>query len=316
VHRAWTYDQHLGLVTVSPAHELRHVIEAYDAAEAWGADLVHDHTMTGPIWAQAHARLPVITTNHGPFDEPLRSIYRRIAATVPVIAISRDQASRSDVPVRHVIHHGLDARAVPLGGGNGGYAVFLGRMHEAKGVHRAIEVARAAGVPLRIAAKMREQPEVEYFHARVEPLLGGPIEYIGEVRSDEKYALLADAACLVNPIAWPEPFGMVMLEALACGTPVVATPCGAAPEIVDDGITGFLRSGTRDLADAVRRVADIDRAACRASVEQRFSMERMAAEHLAAYRTLVLGEAFEAAELRRLLGDEDGRTSDLMSAAS
>ncbi len=310
IERAWTYERHLGVATTSPPDELRHVMDAYDAAERWGADVVHDHTVFGPAWAQVHSRLPVITTNHGPFAEPLTSIYRRLAATVPVIAISHHQASTAgDVPVRHVIHHGLDTSTVPAGEGSGGFALFLGRMNETKGVHAAIGVARAAGMPLKIAAKMREPAELDYFHTRVEPLLGGDVEYLGEVGADEKYALLGGAVCLLNPIAWAEPFGMVMIEALACGTPVVGTPCGAAPEIVDDGRTGYLRRGLQGLVDAVGNVALLDRASCRAAVEQRFSMARMARDHAAAYAALLADERLQDAELNELLRDDAGHDS-------
>jgi glycosyltransferase involved in cell wall biosynthesis len=302
VERAWTYERHLGLTQLSPADELRHVMDAYDAAQQWGADVVHDHTVTGPVWAQVHARIPAITTNHGPFGEPLRSIYRRVATTVPIVAISHHQASTAgDVPVRDVIHHGIDTDSIPVGRGDGGYALFLGRMNETKGPHRAIEIARAAGIPLKIAAKMREPAEHAYFDSCVKPWLGGDVEYLGEVGGPDKYALLGDAVCLLNPIAWPEPFGMVMVEALACGTPVVGTPCGAAPEIVDDGVTGFLRHDPGALATAVGAIDGLDRTTCRAVADSRFSMARMAGDHAAVYRALHTGDRVEAAELDQLL---------------
>jgi glycosyltransferase involved in cell wall biosynthesis len=316
VERAWSYERHLGVANINPADELRHVMDAYEAAQEWGADVVHDHTVTGPVWAQVHARIPVITTNHGPFGEPLHSLYRRIAGTVPIVAISHDQASRADgIPVRHVIHHGLDTTSVPAGRGGGEYALFLGRMNEAKGVHRAVEIARAAGLPLKIAAKMREPAEFQYFESKVRPLLGDGAEYIGEVGPADKYDLLGDALCLLNPIAWPEPFGMVMIEAMACGTPVVGTPCGAAPEIVDDGITGFLRSSDQGLAGALDQVWRLNRQDCRRSVEERFSMGRMAADHTAAYHGLMAGDRVGAAELDHLLRTGgDGRAGDLLPA--
>ena len=236
---------------------------------------------------------------------------------MPVIAISHHQASTAgDIPVHRVIHHGLDTSTLGVGAGDGGYALFLGRMNEAKGVHTAIGVARAAGVPLKIAAKMREPGEIEYFRARVEPLLGGDVEYLGEVGPDDKYALLRDAVCLLNPIAWPEPFGMVMIEALACGTPVVGTPCGAAPEIVDDGITGFLRRGPQGLVDALGDLDRIGRGACRAAVESRFSMARMASEHVDAYRALLERDRVDDAALARFMRESDDRGSDEMATAA
>jgi glycosyltransferase involved in cell wall biosynthesis len=144
---------------------------------------------------------------------------------------------------------------------------------------------------LRIAAKMSEPAERFYFEQEVRPLLGDGIEYVGEVGRADKLALLGGATCLLNPIAWPEPFGMVMVEALACGTPVVATPLGAVPEIVDDGVTGFVRSGEGSLAEAVLAAAYLDREACRQTVAERFSAERMVADHLEVYRTHARGGA-------------------------
>lgn len=308
VELRWTYDVHLGVANINPSDELRHVMDAYEAAQEWGADVVHDHTMTGPVWSQVHSNIPVVTTNHGPFDEPLQSIYRRITSTVPVIAISHHQASTAHgIPIHRVIHHGLDTSSLPVGRGDGGYALFLGRMNETKGVHRAVDVARGAGIPLKIAAKMRETGELEYFRTRVEPLLGGDVEYLGEVGPDEKYALLRGAACLLNPIAWPEPFGMVMIEALACGTPVVGTPCGAAPEIVDDGVTGFLRSGPQGLVDAIAQLDTIDRRDCRAAVDARFSMERMAHDHVGAYTVLLERDVVGDAEIADFMREEEGK---------
>jgi glycosyltransferase involved in cell wall biosynthesis len=269
------------------ATELRHVIHAYRAATDAHADIVHDHTLVGPVYADRFAGLPVVTTNHGPFQSELGDYYRAIGDSTPVIAISHHQASTATgVPVAAVIHHGVDLERFHPGSGDGGYAVFLGRMCPEKGVDTAIRVARSAGVPLRIAAKMSEAAEQLYFEQRIRPLLGGDIEYIGEVGGDEKMSLLGGASCLLNPIAWPEPFGMVMVEALACGTPVVATPLGAVPEIVDDGLTGFVCSSEAALAAGVIAAGDLDRHACRRAVAARFSGEKMVAEHVTLYETV------------------------------
>jgi glycosyltransferase involved in cell wall biosynthesis len=287
VPRVATVPKALGTEDMQSPAELRHVINAYQAVLAWGADLVHDHTIVGPFYAARHPQLSVITTNHGPFDGDLAPLYRDLAWRVPVIAISHHQASAADgIPLAGVIHHGVDPRRFPVGRGAGGYAAFLGRMNPAKGVDTAIRVARRAGMPLKIAAKMRERAEREYFQEEVEPLLGEGVDYVGEVGGDEKLALLADATCLLNPIVWPEPFGMVMIEALACGTPVVATPAGAAPEIVDDGVTGLLRRDEESLAKAVNEAPSLDRAACRGAVEARFSAQVMADRHIAVYQRL------------------------------
>jgi glycosyltransferase involved in cell wall biosynthesis len=287
----WARETAAGTVQTGAATELHHVINAYDAIRDWGADIVHDHTLVGPVYAQRFA-VPVVTTNHGPFDGELGELYRAIADTVPVIAISEHHARTArGIPVAAVIHHGVDVDAFPHGSGDGGYALFLGRMSPDKGVDVAARVARAAGVPLRIAAKMREPAELAYFEEQVAPLLGPDIEYVGEVGGADKRDLLAGARCLLNPIAWPEPFGMVMIEALASGTPVVATPCGSVPEIVTDGVTGFIASDETALADAVTRVGQLDRSACRKDTAERFSTARMVARHLDLY-----GRAIAAAQ--------------------
>ena len=288
VEKQWTYERSVGVEHIAPAAELRQVIDGYDAALDWGAEIVHDHTITGLVWSAHLPNLPVITTNHGPFEADLAAVYRNVAGRVPIIAISHHQASMSrGIPIAAVIHHGVDVDAVPVGAGRGAYALCLGRMTPDKGIHVAVNIARRAGMPLRIAAKMREPDERAYFAERVRPLLGGDIEYVGEVGGDAKQQLLAEARCLLNPITWSEPFGMVMVEALAAGTPVIGTPFGASPEIVDDGITGFLRTDEDSLVTALARVDEIDRAACRRAVEERFSMTRMAADHVAAYERAV-----------------------------
>jgi glycosyltransferase involved in cell wall biosynthesis len=280
----WQLPEAAGTDAIGTVTELRHVIAAYEAIQEWGADIVHDHTLFGPFYA-ARFPTPVVTTNHGPFASDLGETYAELGETVPIIAISHHQASTAqDTRLAAVIHHGIDLDGFPLGEGDGGYALFLGRMSPEKGAHRAARIARAAGVPLKIAAKLCEPPEHAYFESEVRPLLGNGIEYVGEVGRDDKAELLAGASCLLNPVDWPEPFGLVMIEALACGTPLVATPCGSVPEIVNDGVTGFVRSSDAGLAEAMRQVEGLDRTRCRKDAVTRFSSERMAGEHLALYR--------------------------------
>jgi glycosyltransferase involved in cell wall biosynthesis len=266
----------------APTLEVRHLVYAYDQAGEF--DVVHDHTLLGPLFAARVRGVHMVATNHGPFHDEAVELYSAVHDRVDVVAISHDQASRAGpVRVARVIHHGVDPEAFPVGRGDGDYVLFLGRMAPGKGVHVAALVARQAGVRLLIAAKMREPKEIEYFETRVRPLIGHGVEYLGEVGHDEKLELLGRARALVNPIEWPEPFGLVMLESLACGTPVLTFPYGAAPEIVTHGVNGFLCSDVADMADAVTHVADLDRAACRAPVEEYFSTERMVAEHLVLY---------------------------------
>ena len=210
-------------------------------------------------------------TVHGSFDHAAAKIYATLDPSIRLIGISRHQASTSPV------------RSIEVGQGDGGYVAFLGRMAADKGVHLAIQAARLAGVPIKIAAKMAEDSEVKYFRSRVEPLLGAEVEFLGELDHDQKFELLRRASALVKPIPWDEPFEVVMIEALAVGTPVVASNNGSAPEIVIRGENGYLccdiEQPTRGISDAVT----LSRPRCRSDAEERFSMERLAADHLRVY---------------------------------
>ncbi len=265
--------------------ELRHVLTAYQAVRS--CDVVHDHSILGPIYSERFTGMRVVTTVHGPFGD-FTPIYEHVAEHATVIAVSH--AQRRAVPhisgIR-VIHHGLDATQYPLGTGSGGYCLFLGRMNHDKGAHRAIAAASKAGLPLLIAAKMRERHEVEYYEQHVQPHLNDQIRYLGEVGYERKLELLAGAGCLLFPVRWAEPFGLVMIEALACGTPVLAFPEGAVPEVIDDGRTGYLCQDETEMADAIGRVGRLDRMACRAAVEGHFSKDRMVAEHLELFEELL-----------------------------
>ncbi|MFF5794696.1 glycosyltransferase [Paeniglutamicibacter sp. NPDC012692] len=266
--------------------ELRHSILAYSGLA--GVDLIHDHTLAGALYRHRPENTPVVVTAHGPFDAKLGEVYRAIARDASLVAISHHQAGTAPPPVvARVIHHGIDTATVPVGSGDGGYACFLGRMHPSKGLFQAIEAAVLAQVPLRIAAKMRSREEHEYFSAVIKPLLGPQVEYLGELNTTDKYALLGGAVALLNPIQWPEPFGMVMIEALAAGTPVVSTPRGSAPEILRDGSTGYLRTSRQGLAGALLAATALDRGECRRTAEALFSADRMVADHLSFYEELV-----------------------------
>lgn len=265
--------------------ELRHVMAAYDAVQ--GFDIVHDHTVVGPLYAQRYPGLRVVTTVHGPLDVDLAGIYRRITAEVPLIAISQAQrVPAPDIPVARVIHHGVDPGQFPIGAG-GDYCLYLGRMVREKGAHRAVVAARKAGVPLILAGKMREPAEITYFEQEVAPLLGDDIPYLGEVSQETKVELLAGARATLFPIGWNEPFGLVMLESMACGTPVIAFREGAAPEVIDDGRTGVLCRNEDEMAEAIGAIDSIDRRECRAAVETYFSIDRMAGEHVELFEQLL-----------------------------
>ena len=293
VPRRWVLPKAVGTTGASMA-EIRHVIHAYGEL-AGEVDVVHDHTVFGPVYAELAASVPVVTTNHGVFDADAIDLYSRLAPRVAVVAISWSQrAAAPTVPVARVIHHGVDVDALrppPDGGGGGGYLAFLGRMSPDKGPHRAIEIARRAGLPLLIAAKMWEPDEVAYFERWVEPHLGGDIRFVGQVGRGDKARFLGAAVALLNPIRWREPFGLVMPEALACGTPVIAGASGAAAEIVADGVTGFLCDDDDEMVERVCSIGELDRRLCRESAVTRFSSRRMVADHVLLYEDVVARQA-------------------------
>jgi glycosyltransferase involved in cell wall biosynthesis len=268
--------------------ELSHVVRAYEGLR--DVDIIHDHTLAGPLYRERPHRVPLVTTMHGPLTADSADIYRTVGGRGAIIAISRDQTAHvPDVPVTKVIHHGMDVASVPVGSGGGGYLCFVGRACPDKGLLEAIMIARQAGVPLRIAVKMREQEELRYFHEVIEPLLGPNEDFVGEVDNAAKYDLMGEALAFLNPIQWSEPFGLVMIEALATGTPVIGTLVGSAPEIIDHGRTGFL-GRTEQLAAFAQEAETLSRETCRKVAVDRFSEERMVNEHLRLFEELVAGE--------------------------
>jgi glycosyltransferase involved in cell wall biosynthesis len=274
--------------------EAAYAIRAYQALRDARVDVIHDHTRVGCLIGDP-ADIPVITTNHNLFDAERRLIYDESAARGAwVVAISNHHASTADqagVRIAGVVHNGIDVNRIPTGRGDGGYAAVLSRMTPDKGIREAIEVARNAGMPLLIAAKMQTPAEQQYYRDVIHPHIGGDIEYVGEVADRGKYELLGGAVCLLNPIQWDEPFGLAMIEALACGTPVLSTLRGAAPEIVTKGVTGYLRNHWSQFPADLERIHLLDRTACRQDAEQRFSIARMAAEYAALYQAALPQEA-------------------------
>jgi glycosyltransferase involved in cell wall biosynthesis len=251
-------------------------------------DLIHCHV---DYWSFPFARMvrtPALTTLHGRLDIPeLFEVYRYYS-DAPVVSISN--AQREPLPELNwagTVHHGLPANRLRFYAGAGKYLAFLGRIAPEKRVDLAIEVARRTQIPLKIAAKV-DPLDREYFETRIRPLLGTEgVEFIGEIGEPEKNDFLGNALALVFPVDWPEPFGLVMIEALACGTPVVARPCGSVPEVLRDGLTGFLGSSVDDLVAAVRRISGISRHQCRAEFEARFTAAVMAANYERIYYELI-----------------------------
>jgi glycosyltransferase involved in cell wall biosynthesis len=272
----------------APAAEAAHALAAYEALA--DADIVHDHTVLGPRLAgrRGLARPPVVTTFHGrvtPADLRMLAETARYAA---IVAISHAHARYfGGVPVAAVIHHGIDLDVYTPGPGTGGYLLFVGRMSADKGVHHAVRAARRAGWPLVISAKMRDRAERAYFEEQVRPMLGPGDARPAERPLAARLALLREAAALLNPITWPEPFGLVMAEALASATPVLAFANGAAPEIIDHGRTGYLCQGEEEMTAAITQVHLISRRHCRITAERRFSLARMAADYERLYQAIL-----------------------------
>jgi len=263
----------IGLARDEWLHTLR------GTAELGDAEVVIDHS--GPLGALlvASAGRTVLHVMHGPLGPHEVEVYEAVAAraaNLRLVAISHSQqAPAPHLPYAGVCHNGLDLEDVPFRDDKEEYLAFLGRMSPEKGAAEAIAIARAAGLPLHIGAKCREPAEQEYFAREVEPHLGPDARWLGELNPHEKYALLAGARALVFPISWSEPFGLVAIEAMACGTPVLATRFGAVPEVVDEGRTGFVRAQPEELARAADRLDEIDPAECRLHVARRFSAQAM-----------------------------------------
>jgi len=269
-----------------------HIAMLHDViASADEFDVIHFHVDYLHFAAARLLRLPAVTTLHGRLDNAeLAPLYRRYA-DMPVVSIS--DAQRRPLPWARwagTVHHGLPPGLLRAGPGDGGYLAFVGRISPEKRPDRAIRIARRAGLPLRIAAKV-EKTDQPYFEAVVKPLLGPGVEFVGEIGERDKQEFLGHARALLFPIDWPEPFGLVMIESLACATPVIAYACGSVPEVLRDGVDGRIVASEDEAVEAVARIDAIDRAACRASFESRFTAERMASDYVAIYRTLAAASA-------------------------
>lgn len=268
--------------------QLPMISEAYKRALAGDFDVVHTHV---DYWAFPLAQLTHISsiaTMHGRLDLPdLWPIYQSYS-DVPVVSISDSQRH----PLPHLnwqatIYHGLPSELHHFNRGPGKYLAFLGRISPEKRPDIAIKAAQRAGLPLKIAAKV-DVIDKAYFEQEIEPLLAPPdIEYIGELNEREKGEFLGDALALLFPIDWQEPFGLVMVEALACGTPVIARRCGSVPEIIEDGRTGFIADSVDDIVASIKRVGELSRAACRETFEKRFTAEIMVNNYERIYRGLI-----------------------------
>jgi glycosyltransferase involved in cell wall biosynthesis len=275
-----------GLDHLAPSFHLPMLSQVYDHAVRF--DIIHSHL---EYWSFPLARLvsvPSLSTMHGRLDlNELAPIYRHYR-DLPVVSISNEQ--RRPLPEMNwvdTVYHGLPRNLLRFNPGPGSYLAFLGRISPEKRPDLAIEVARRSGLPLKIAAKV-DRIDHKYFESVVKPLLSTPgVEFIGEINDAQKSEFLGGALALLFTVDWPEPFGLVMIEALACGTPVIARPCGSVPEVLRDGVTGFMASSVDDLVCAARKVGQISRRACREKFETHFTAEVMAANYERVYYHLI-----------------------------
>jgi glycosyltransferase involved in cell wall biosynthesis len=277
--------------------ELRHALACYTNADEF--DVVNDHTGVTGIVLSALVETPVVHTAHGPLDGEPGELYEQLAGLVPnlhLISLSLNQRRpKPELPWLANCPNALDLSIYPCKPHTGDYLLFLGRMSPDKGCHRAIAVAMDRELPLKIAGKMQEPKEEEYFAEFVEPHLGiHGIDYLGEVSHGTKVELLQDARVTLFPIDWEEPFGLVMIESMACGTPVIATNRGAVPEVIDHGRSGIIVESYREMAGALEAADALDPLECRRYVEERFSPERMVEEYVRAYRDAMVGAAAPA----------------------
>lgn len=250
-------------------------------------DLLHFHLDYYPFSLFSRLQTPFLTTMHGRLDLPEHQAVFRTFASAPVVSISQSQ--REPLPDAcwvGTVHHGAPEQLLTPTGRRPEYLAFLGRISPEKGLPNAIRVARKCGIPLKIAAKV-DRVDTDYFSEEIRPLLRSPeIEFVGEISDGEKSEFLSGALALLTLIEWPEPFGLVMIEAMACGTPVIAFGRGAAPELIHDGATGFIVDGEDEAVAAVNQLHEVSRARVREVFEERFTSRRMAADYVHIYEKL------------------------------
>jgi glycosyltransferase involved in cell wall biosynthesis len=276
-------------------------------ARAADFDVLHFHTDYLAFSLARRQSVPYVTTMHGRLDTPELAPLFRTFSEAPLVSIS--DAQRDPLPLanwRATVYHGLPADLYNARPGRGGYLAFVGRISPEKRVDRAVAIARRLGMHLKIAAKVDDKDH-KYYESEIKPLFRDPlIEYVGEIGEGEKNAFLGDAAALLFPIDWPEPFGLVMIEAMACGTPVVAFRRGSVPEVMRDGVSGFVVRTVDEAIAATARAVELPRAGVRAYFEERFTAPRMAEDYVAAFEGLL-----KSARLRR----GGGRTAFGLAAA-
>ncbi len=237
-------------------------------------DIIHDHNAHLSVATANLSRTPVVMTMHGPFTMHNRPLFEKLN-NPHIVAISHAQTVPApDLNYAGVVHHGLSMEHYPFSAKDDGYLLYVGRISEEKGVHYAVETAEYLDLPLIIAAKV-DRVDMPYFKEKIEPKLNEKIRWIGEVGQKERNRLMAGALCFLHPVMWREPFGLTLIEAMACGTPVIAFRRGSIPEIVIDSKTGFVVEDLEEMIEAVRRVRTISREECRSHVLKNFNVEKM-----------------------------------------
>jgi glycosyltransferase involved in cell wall biosynthesis len=274
----------------NPWYDALHALDSYLQVDDF--DIVSDHAgIMGPVCgAMRRGDPPVVHTLHGPWTEQNRPLYSLLSHQVHLVAVSDAQrAANLDVPYAGTVHNGIDVSVYPYREDKDDCLVYIGRANTDKGPKEAITIARRAGRTLRMILKRGEPAERAYFENEVEPMLSSDVELYENVTHAEKVELLGKSCAMIFPIRWPEPFGLVMTEAMACGTPVITTNWGAAPELVDDGVTGFRRDSEDDLVEMVGAIGSLDPAACRKRVVDLFSGEAMVQGYEAVFQQVISG---------------------------
>jgi glycosyltransferase involved in cell wall biosynthesis len=270
-----------------PYPEVIHAARIAQVIDDLDVDIVHDHTLAGPLLGRGRV-LPTVITAHGPVVGDHGEYYHALGSSVRMVAISEAQRSLAPgLPWVATVHNAVRGSTFPLGTEKEPFALFLGRMSPSKGPHLAIDAARAAGMSIILAGKCSEPSELAFFEREIKPRLGGDTEIFGVADATAKRELLSRAAVLLFPICWEEPFGLVMIEAMACGTPVVALRRGSVPEIVVNGVTGIITEHPDELPAAIELARGLDPATCRSHVVARFGTELMAARYEDAYRRVL-----------------------------
>jgi glycosyltransferase involved in cell wall biosynthesis len=271
--------------------EVVHALTATEYIDRLEVDVIHDHTLAGPLLLRG-GRVPAIVTTHGPITGELAKYYRMINRYARLVAISKVQRAKApQLTWAGTVHNAIPVAEYPFQADKEDFCLFLGRMSPEKAPDLAIRAARAAGREIVVAAKCNEQAEHDYFEQRVRPLLGSDAHWFGEADTAQKKDLLARASCLVFPIQWDEPFGIVMVEAMACGTPVVALRRGSVPEVVRNGVNGWIRDDLAQLPAAIERAGELDPWRCRRWVADNFDVSGMVSGYEAIFQAALLKPA-------------------------